>query len=145
MFKEFKEFIQRGSVIDLAIGLIMGSAFGKIITSLVNDVLMPPIGLLLGKVDFSNLFLNLSGGAYKTLEEAQTAGAVTINYGVFLNTIVEFIIIAFALFLVIRQMNRMKRQEPKPAEPAQKTCPFCKTEIPIQATRCPHCTSTLKD
>jgi len=144
MFKEFKEFIQRGSVIDLAIGLIMGSAFGKIITSLVNDVLMPPIGLLLGKVNFSNLFLNLSGGAYKTLEEAQTAGAVTINYGVFLNTIVEFIIIAFALFLVIRQMNRMKRQEPKPAEPTQKTCPFCKTEIPMQATRCPHCTSELK-
>lgn len=145
MFKEFKEFIQRGSVIDLAIGLIMGSAFGKIITSLVNDVLMPPIGLLLGKVDFSNLFLNLSGGAYKTLEEAQTAGAVTINYGVFLNTIVEFIIIAFALFLVISRMNKMKRQEPKPAEATQKTCPFCKTEIPIQATRCPHCTSELKD
>lgn len=140
MIKEFKEFIQRRNVIDLAVGVIIGTAFGKIISSLVNDIIMPPIGLLLGKVDFSNLFATLSGGSYKTLQEAQTAGAVTIN---FLNNVVEFIIIAFTLFLVIRQVNRLSKAKPAPAEPTTKLCPHCCTEIPIQASRCPHCTSPL--
>jgi large conductance mechanosensitive channel len=143
MIKEFKEFIQRGNVIDLAVGVILGTAFGKIISSLVNDIIMPPIGLLLGKVDFSNMFALLSGGSYKTLQEAQNAGAVTINYGIFLNNIVEFVIIAFTLFFVIRQVNRLPKAKPSPAEPNIKLCPHCYTEIPIQATRCPHCTSNL--
>jgi len=144
MLKEFKDFIQRGNVIDLAVGVIMGTAFGKIISSLVNDIIMPPIGLLLGKVDFSNLFTTLSGDTYKTLQDAQTAGAVTINYGIFLNTIIEFLIIAFALFFVIRQINRLSNGKPKPAaKPTTKICPYCCTEIPIKATRCPHCTSKI--
>ncbi len=143
VIKEFKEFIRRGNVIDLAVGVIIGTAFGKIISSLVNDIIMPPIGLLLGKVDFSNLFATLSGGSYKTLQEAQNAGAVTINYGVFLNNVVEFIIIAFTLFLVIRQINRLSKTKPAPTEPTTKLCPHCCTEIPIKASRCPHCTSNL--
>ncbi|GAB4479376.1 MAG: large conductance mechanosensitive channel protein MscL [Anaerolineae bacterium] len=147
MFKEFKEFAMRGSVVDLAIGVIIGGAFGAIVSSLVNDVLMPPIGLLLGNVDFSNLFINLSGGEYATLAAAQEAGAVTINYGVFLNTIINFLIIAFVLFLVVRGMNRMKRAEEAPAAPAEPTtkeCPYCFSTIPIKATRCPNCTSQLE-
>jgi len=143
VIKEFKEFIRRGNVIDLAVGVIIGTAFGKIISSLVNDIIMPPIGLLLGKVDFSNLFATLSGDSYKTLQEAQNAGAVTINYGVFLNNVVEFIIIAFTLFLVIRQINRLSKTKPAPTEPTTKLCPHCCTEIPIKASRCPHCTSNL--
>jgi large conductance mechanosensitive channel len=144
MFKEFKEFAMRGNVIDLAVGLIIGAAFGKIITSFVNDILMPPIGLVLGKVDFTNLFLILSGPAAATLEEAKTAGAVTINYGLFLNTIIDFIIVAFAIFLLIRQVNRMKREPaPAPAAPTAKECPYCATNIPLGAKRCPNCTSTL--
>jgi len=143
MFKEFKEFIQRGSVIDLAVGVVLGSAFGKIISSLVNDIIMPPIGLLLGKVDFSNMFVTLSGDRYKTLQDAQNAGAVTMNYGVFLNQVVEFIIIALALFIVIKQINRLNQSKATPVEATTKTCPYCFTEIPLQATRCPHCTSKL--
>jgi large conductance mechanosensitive channel len=144
MFKEFKEFAMRGNVVDLAVGLIIGAAFGKIITSFVNDILMPPIGLLLGNVDFTNLFLTLSGPAAATLEEAKTAGAVTINYGLFFNTIIDFIIVAFAIFLLIRQINRMKREPaPAPAAPTTKECPYCATNIPLGAKRCPNCTSTL--
>ena len=143
MLKEFKEFIQRGNVIDLAVGVILGSAFGKIISSLVNDIIMPPIGLLLGKVDFSNLFVTLSGERYKTLQDAQSAGAVTLNYGVFLNQVVEFIIIALALFIVIRQINRLDQSKKEPSAATDKKCPYCFTNIPIEATRCPHCTSKL--
>jgi len=142
---EFKEFTMRGNVLDMAVGIIIGAAFGKIVSSLVNDVIMPPIGLLLGGVDFSNLFMTISGDVFPTLAEAQAAGAVTINYGVFINNIIDFIIVAFAIFLVIRQVNRMKRKEeaaPTPA-PNTKECPFCQTAIPIKATRCPNCTSQL--
>ncbi len=142
MFKEFKEFAMRGNVLDMAVGIIIGAAFGRIITSLVNDVLMPPIGLLLGKVDFSSLFLNLSGAAYPTLEEARKAGASIIAYGVFLNTILDFVIVAFVIFLLIRQVNRFKKQ-PVPADPTTKECPHCLSVIPIKATRCGHCTSQL--
>jgi len=144
MLQEFKEFAMRGNVLDMAIGIIIGAAFGKIITSFVNDVLMPPIGLLLGKVNFSNLFINLSGQPYASLEEAQAAGAATINYGLFLNTVLDFIIVAFVVFLFVRQVNRMKREpEAAPAEPTTKECPYCLSTIPIKATRCPHCTSEL--
>ena len=142
MWKEFKQFITRGNVIDLAIGVIIGAAFGKIVTSFVNDILMPPIGLLLGNVDFTNLFVTLSGGAYATLEEAQAAGAATINYGVFINTIIDFLIVAFVIFLVVKQVNRLRKPKPA-AEPTTKECPYCLSAIPIKATRCPHCTSEL--
>jgi large conductance mechanosensitive channel len=142
MLKEFKEFALRGNVIDLAIGVIIGSAFGKIVSSLVKDILMPPIGLMLGDVDFSNLFLNLSGGDYDTLTAAQEAGAVTINYGLFVSAVIEFLIVAFALFLVIKQVNRLQRPAEQPA-PTTKECPYCHTAIPIEATRCPNCTSQL--
>lgn len=143
MFKEFREFVNRGNMMDLAIGIIIGAAFGKIITSFVSDILMPPIGLLLGKVDFGNLYISLSGGHYDTLKAAKEAGAVTINYGVFLGTVIDILIVGFVIFLVIRQINRMKR---KPEEPAPSTheCAFCLSSIPIKATRCPHCTSDLK-
>jgi len=145
MWKEFKEFIMRGNVVDMAVGVIVGAAFGKIITSLVNDILMPPIGLLLGRVDFSNLFINLSGGHYATLAEAQEAGAVTINYGLFLNTVMDFVIVAFVIFLFIRQINRMRREEEEaPPEPTTKECPYCLSTIPLKATRCPYCTSELE-
>jgi len=143
MLKEFKEFAMRGNVLDMAIGIIIGAAFGKIITSVVNDILMPPIGLVLGKVDFSNLFINLSGKSYATLEAAKAAGAATIKYGVFINTVIDFIIVAFAIFLLVRQVNRLKRQE-APAAPTTKECPFCFSLVPIKATRCPHCTSEMK-
>lgn len=143
MFKEFREFAMRGNVLDMAVGIIIGAAFGKIITSFVNDVLMPPIGLLLGKVDFSNLFLNLSGKPYATLGEAKAAGAATVNYGLFLNTVLDFIIVAFAIFLLIRQVNRFK-SKPQPASATTKDCPYCVSTIPIKAVRCPHCTSELK-
>lgn len=144
MFKEFKEFAMRGSVIDLAIGVIIGAAFGDIVNSLVNDILMPPIGLVLGRVDFTNLFLNLTRTEYPSLADAQAAGAATINYGIFINTIVKFIIVAFAMFLVVRQVNRMKRREKAlEPEPTTKECPYCLSSIQIKASRCPYCTSEL--
>jgi len=149
MLKEFKEFAMRGNVVDMAVGIIIGAAFGTIVKSLVADILMPPIGLLLGNVDFTNLFIVLKSGAemgpYATLADANAAGAVTLNYGVFINTIISFIIVAFAIFILIRNLNRMKKKEvAAPAEPTTKSCPFCFTEIPIKATRCPHCTSELR-
>ena len=150
MFKEFKEFVMRGNVVDMAVGIVIGAAFGTIVKSLVADVIMPPIGLLLGRVDFNNLFAVIKQGAetpgpYGTLADAQAAGAVTINWGVFINTIIAFLIVALVIFLIIRQVNRMKREKPAPpAEPTEKDCPFCLTKIPIKATRCPHCTSQLE-
>jgi large conductance mechanosensitive channel len=145
VFKEFKEFAMRGNVLDMATGIIIGAAFGKIVSTFVSDVLMPPIGLLLGKVDFSNLFLNLSGRPITTLAEAKAAGAATINYGLFLNTLIDFLIVAFAIFLLIRQVNRLKRQpQPTPAAPPTKDCPYCVSSIAIKASRCPHCTSELR-
>jgi large conductance mechanosensitive channel len=149
MLKEFKEFAMRGNVVDMAVGIIIGAAFGQIITSLVNDVLMPPIGLLLGNVDFSNLFAVLKEGAvagpYASLADAQAAGAVTVNYGVFVNTIISFVIVALAVFLLIRSINRLQREEEEapPAEPTTKECPYCLSSIPIKASRCPQCTSEL--
>jgi large conductance mechanosensitive channel len=145
MFKEFKEFTMRGNALDMAVGIIIGVAFGAIVNSLVKDVLMPPLGLLLGNMDFSNLYLNLSGTDYASLAAAQEAGAATINYGVFLNTVINFIIVAFAVFLLVRQVNRFTRKEEALApEPTTKECPYCATEIAIKATRCPNCTSELK-
>jgi large conductance mechanosensitive channel len=142
MFKEFKEFAMRGNVLDLAVGVVIGAAFGKIVTSLVNDVLMPPIGLLLKNIDFKDLFINLSATAYPTIAAAKGAGAPTLNYGLFLNTIFEFVIVAFAVFLLVRTVNRAL---PKPvAAPMTQDCPFCRTGIPPAATRCPNCTSDLK-
>jgi large conductance mechanosensitive channel len=146
MFKEFKEFAMRGNVVDMAVGIIIGAAFGTIVKSLVADIIMPPIGLILGNIDFANLFVILKqgtvAGPYATLPEAQAAGAVTINYGVFINAVISFVIVAFAVFLLIRNINRLKRKE-VPAEPTAKDCPYCFTSIPIKATRCPHCTSRL--
>ncbi|HXZ13903.1 MAG TPA: large-conductance mechanosensitive channel protein MscL [Candidatus Sulfotelmatobacter sp.] len=142
MLKEFKQFAMRGNVLDMAIGIIIGAAFGKIITSLVGDILMPPLGLILGKVDFSSLFINISGKSYATLAEAKAAGAPTINYGLFLNSVIDFIIVAFAIFLLVRQINRWSK--PPAAAPATKDCPFCCSAIPIKATRCPNCTSELR-
>jgi large conductance mechanosensitive channel len=148
MLKEFKEFVTRGNVVDLAVGFIVGAAFSTIVKSLVSDVIMPPIGLLLGDVDFNNLFAVLEEGTtvgpYNTLAAAQEAGAVTINYGVFINTIISFIIVAFAVFLVIRYINRLKRKEAAPkVETTTKDCPYCFSVIPIKASRCPNCTSEL--
>ena len=142
MWQEFKKFIARGSVIDLAIGVIIGGAFGQIVQSLVKDIIMPPIGLLLGKVDFAKLYINLSRTPYASLAAAQEAGAPTINYGLFINSVISFIILAFVIFLVAKQINKMKPEVP-PAEPTTKKCPYCFTDIPIAATRCPHCTSQL--
>ncbi|TMA96784.1 MAG: large conductance mechanosensitive channel protein MscL [Deltaproteobacteria bacterium] len=141
MYNEFKTFIMRGNVVDLAVGVIIGAAFGKIITSFVEDVLMPPIGLALGKVDFSNLFINLSGKDYPSVAAAKQAGAATLNYGIFFNNIINFLIIAFVIFLLIKQINRM--QEPV-AAPATKECPYCLSAVPLKATKCAHCTSELK-
>lgn len=141
MLKEFKAFILRGNVVDLAIGVIIGAAFGKIVSSFVGDVLMPPIGLLLGKAEFSNLFINLSGQNYPTVAAAKAAGAPTLNYGVFLQTIVDFVIVAFAVFLVIKQVNRLS--PPAPPAPATRPCPQCLSNIPLRATRCAHCTSEV--
>lgn len=142
MLKEFKEFVMRGNVLDLAVAVIIGGAFGKIVTSFVNDVLMPPIGLLLGGVDFADLFITLNGQAYASLADAQAAGAPTINYGVFLNTIIDFLIVAFVIFLIVRAANRAKKPAPV-AAPVTKECPHCFTTIPLKATRCPNCTSQL--
>lgn len=148
MLKEFKTFIARGNVIDLAVGVIIGTAFGKIVTSVVNDVVMPPIGMLLGKVDFSDLYIQLSmkDTDFDTLALAKEGGAVTINYGAFLSTIIDFLIIAFVVFLVIRQINRMKKKEvaEAPAAPTTRECPQCLSEVPIKATRCKFCTSDIK-
>jgi large conductance mechanosensitive channel len=149
MFKEFKEFAMRGNVVDMAVGIIIGAAFGTIVSSLVNDVIMPPIGLLLGNVDFSNLFAVLKAGAvagpYASLAEAQKAGAVTVNYGMFINHIISFLIVAFAVFMIIRSINRLKKEEAAPAAaPTTKDCPHCLNAVPIKATRCGHCTSELK-
>ncbi len=145
MWKEFKEFIMRGSVMDLAIGIVIGAAFGAIVTSLVKDIIMPPIGLLLGKINFTDLFINLSGTPYSSLKAAQDAGAATINYGLFLNTIINFIIVAIAIFFVVKGVNRLRRPAPAaaPAAPTTKECPHCFTDIPVKATRCPNCTSQL--
>lgn len=143
MLKEFKEFAMKGNVVDLAIGVIIGGAFGKIVTSMVNDIVMPPIGLMMGKMDFSSLFIDLSGKGYENLKAAKDAGAPVISYGAFINTILDFIIIAFVIFLVVKQINRMKK-EPVPAPPDTKECAFCCSAIPIRATRCPHCTSEQK-
>lgn len=145
MFREFKEFAMRGNVVDLAIGIIIGGAFGKIVSSFVSDILMPPVGLLLGKVDFSNLFISLSGRSFSSIQEAKAAGAATLNYGLFFNTALDFVIVAFAVFLLVKQINRLKREEkPAPAAPTTKECSFCYSMIPIKATRCPQCTSELK-
>jgi large conductance mechanosensitive channel len=149
MLKEFKEFAVKGNVVDMAVGIIIGGAFGTIAKSLVADVIMPPIGLLLGGVDFQNLFAVLKEGTtpppYETLEAAQAAGAVTVNLGVFINTVISFLIVAFAVFLLVKQINRLKKQEEAaPPPPTKKNCEYCKSEIAIDAIRCPHCTSNLE-
>jgi len=149
MFKEFKEFAMRGNVVDMAVGIIIGAAFGTIISSFVSDIIMPPIGMLLGNVDFSTLFVVLKegkvAGPYVSLAAAKTAGAVTVNYGVFVNTIINFIIVAFSVFLVIRKINTLRREKEAPQEvPATKECPYCLSVVPVKAIRCAHCTSELK-
>ena len=153
MLKEFRDFAMKGNVMDMAVGIIIGGAFGKIVSSLVNDVIMPPIGMLLGKVDFSNLFINLSGEHYASLADAKTAGAATVNYGLFLNTVIDFIIVAFAIFLMVKWINKMraatealeKKPEAAPVAPTTKECPYCLSTIPIKAIRCAHCTANLSD
>ena len=140
MIKEFKEFAMRGNVLDMAVGIIIGAAFGQIVTSFVQDILMPPIGRLLGHVDFSNLFVSLSGAHYDTLAAAKAAGAATVNYGLFLNTVINFLIVAFAVFLLVRQVNRLRA---KPA-PTIRDCPYCLSAVPMNATKCAHCTSELR-
>jgi large conductance mechanosensitive channel len=144
VFNEFKQFIMRGNVVDLAVGVVIGAAFGKIVTSFVEDVLMPPIGLALGNVDFSNLFVNLSGKDFSSVAAAKAAGAATLNYGIFFNNILNFLIIAFAIFILIKQVNRLHQPEPAAAPPPTKDCPFCLSAVPIRATKCAHCTAELK-
>ena len=149
ILKEFKEFAVKGNMVDMAVGIIIGAAFGTIVTSLVNDMIMPPIGLLLGGVAFENFFLVLREGAtaapYATLEEARAAGAVTMNYGMFVNTVVSFLIVAMSVFVLVRSINRLRREEQvAPQAPTDKPCPFCATSIPLKASRCPHCTSQLE-
>ncbi len=143
MLKEFRDFIMRGNVLDLAVAVIIGGAFGRIVSSLVNDIIMPPIGLVLGHVDFSSLFVNLSGTAYATLKDAQAAGAPTINYGTFINTVIDFLIVAAVIFLIVRLANRLQRPKPV-AAPTTRDCPYCATSISVKATRCPNCTSDLR-
>jgi large conductance mechanosensitive channel len=146
MINEFKQFIMRGNVLDLAVGFIMGAAFSGVVKSLVEDIIMPPIGYILGDVDFSEIYINLSGGNYDSLSAAKEAGAATINVGVFINVLINFLIVAFAVFLLIKAVNRMMAQmkeEAPPADPTEKECPHCFTKIPVKATRCPHCTSQL--
>lgn len=143
MLKEFREFAMKGNVLDMAIGVIIGAAFGKIVTSFVTDVLMPPLGLLLGRMDFSNLFINISGTAYATLADAKKAGAPTLNYGLFLNTVIDFVIVAFVIFLLVKQVNRMRTPAPAPPPAATKECPFCTSSIAVKASRCPQCTADL--
>jgi large conductance mechanosensitive channel len=143
VLKEFKQFAMRGSVLDLAVGVIIGGAFGKIVSSLVDDVLMPPIGRILGRVDFSNLFINLSDKSYDTIAAAKAAGAPTLNYGLFLNALINFLIVAFAIFLLVRQVNRWTAKPAAPAAPTTKDCPQCAMPIPLPAKRCGHCTAQL--
>jgi large conductance mechanosensitive channel len=143
MWKEFREFISRGSVIDLAIGVIIGAAFGAVINSLVNDIIMPPIGMLTGGVNFTDLFISLNGKSYPSLAAAKAAGAPTINYGIFINTVLTFLIVAVVIFLLVKAINRLRRPAPA-AAPATKACPYCATDIPIKASRCPNCTSDLR-
>jgi large conductance mechanosensitive channel len=144
MWKDLKAFILRGNVLDLAIGIIIGAAFGKIVSSLVNDIIMPPLGLLLGKVDFSSLFINLSGKPLASLTEAKAAGAATINYGTFINGVLDFLIVAVVVFFLVRGFNKlMPKRKEEPAAPTTKECPFCLSAVPLKATRCPHCTSQL--
>ncbi|MFT3890608.1 MAG: large conductance mechanosensitive channel protein MscL [Anaerolineales bacterium] len=142
MLKEFRDFAMRGNVVDLAVGVIIGGAFGKIVTSFVNDILMPPIGLLLGGVNFADLFIPLDGNQYPSVEAAKAAGAATVNYGLFINNVIDFIIVAFVIFLLVRAINRMRQPAPA-AAPTTKECPHCFTQIPLKATRCPNCTSQL--
>ena len=146
MLKEFKAFVMRGNVLDLSVAVIIGAVFGKIVTSLVNDILMPPIGLVVGKVDFSSLFLNLSSGTYASLAEAQKAGAPVIRYGLFVNTVIDFLIVSFVIFMVVRLANRFQLQQAAaaPAPPTTKECPYCLNSIPLKATRCGHCTSEIR-
>ena len=144
MLEEFKKFALRGNVVDMAVGIVIGAAFGKIVSSFVSDVLMPPIGLAMGGMDFSGLFLNLGGGSFPTLAAAKAAGAPTLNYGLFINSLIDFIIVAFALFMVIKAMNRLKQPEPAPAKASTtRPCPECLSEIPLAAKRCMHCTSPV--
>jgi large conductance mechanosensitive channel len=143
VLQEFKKFALQGNVLDMAIGIIIGAAFGKIVSSMVSDVLMPPIGLLIGQIDFSSLFVNLSGQAYATLAEAKAAGAPTINYGLFLNNIIDFVIVAFVIFLLLKPINRWKRPEAPAPGPATRDCPRCLSAVPLRATRCAFCTSDL--
>ena len=143
MFAEFKKFALRGNVMDLAVGVIIGGAFGKIVGSFVGDVLMPPLGLLLGKVDFSNMFLTISGEKFDTLAKAKEAGAVTLNYGLFANEVINFVLLAFAVFLLVRWMNSL-REQPAPPAPSEHECPFCCSSIPLKATKCAHCTSVVE-
>ena len=144
MLKEFRDFAMRGNVIDMAVGIIIGAAFGGVVKSLVDDLMLPPIGLLLGHVDFSNLFLNLTSHHYDSVAAAKAAGAATFNYGIFLNTVINFVIVAFAVFLLVRWINRLKKPAPAPAAPTTKTCAYCCSTIAAAATRCPQCTSELK-
>ena len=143
MLKEFREFASRGNVVDLAVGVIIGAAFGKIVTSLVNDLLMPPLGLLMGKVDFSDMFVSLDGTHYPTIAAAKAAGAPTLNYGLFVNAVIQFVIVAFAVFMLVKQINRLKTPTPSGAANEAKDCPYCISRVPIKATRCPACTSDL--
>ena len=143
MLKEFKEFAMKGNVLDMAVGIIIGAAFGGIINSLVHDIIMPPIGLALGHVDFSNLFVNISGKAYPNLAAAKAAGAATINYGVFVNTVINFVIIAFAVFLLVREVNRWTKKQGPPPEATTKDCPYCLSKIPVKAKKCAYCTTAL--
>ena len=143
MLREFKEFAARGNVVDLAIGVIIGAAFGKIVTSLVDDIIMPPIGLLLGDMDFRNLFFTLGEGSFATLDEAKKAGVATINYGLFFSNVIQFLILAFVVFLMVKQLNKLQRPAPATAGPALKPCPFCLSNVDAAATRCAHCTSQL--
>ncbi len=143
MLKEFREFAMRGNVMDLAVGVIIGGAFGKIVGSLVEDVLMPVLGLLMGRIDFSNLFVALGPGTFATVADAKAAGVATLNYGLFVNHVIEFVIVAFAVFLIVKQMNRLRAPAPAPEPPPSKACPYCTSAIAVAATRCPQCTSQL--
>jgi large conductance mechanosensitive channel len=145
MLKEFREFAVKGNVLDMAVGIIIGASFGKIVNSLVEDIIMPPIGLVLGKVDFANLFVSLNGQSYPSVAAAKQAGAATLNYGLFLNNIITFLIVAFAVFLLVKGVNKFRREEKKEEAVTEKDCPFCATKIPLSAARCPHCTSHLDE
>ncbi|MHB8055724.1 MAG: large conductance mechanosensitive channel protein MscL [Candidatus Aminicenantales bacterium] len=143
MFKEFKEFAMKGNLVDMAIAFVLGGAFGKIVTSFVNDIVMPPLGMLLGKVDFSKLFIDLSGQGHPTLDAAKAAGAATLNYGAFINAVLDFLIVALVMFLVIKRMNKLRKPAPVPV-PATKECPYCLSTVPVKAVRCPNCTSEIE-